>query len=63
MFADGVPLVDALAAVPGADSNSVFSEATKKIQNSVSMGTALTAAMGNTEVFPVVVMHMTHIGE
>lgn len=63
MFAAGVPLVDALAAVQGAAGNSVFAEATKKIQASVSTGTALTVAMDDTKVFPVMAMQMTRIGE
>ncbi len=63
MFAAGVPLVDALTAVQGASGNAVFAEATKKIQNSVSTGTALTVAMDDTKVFPVMAMQMTRIGE
>ena len=63
MFAAGVPLVDALTAVQGAAGNAVFAEATKKIQANVSTGTALTVAMEDTKVFPVMAMQMTRIGE
>ncbi len=63
MFAAGVPLVDALSAVGGASGNQVFADATKKIQSSVSTGTALTIAMEDTRVFPMMAMQMTRIGE
>ena len=63
MFAAGVPLVDALTAVGGASGNQVFLEATKRIQTSVSTGTALTAAMEDTNVFPNMALQMTRIGE
>ncbi|MCS6996129.1 MAG: type II secretion system F family protein [Casimicrobiaceae bacterium] len=63
MFSAGVPLVDSLQAVQGAAGNSVFADATKKIQASVSTGTALTVAMDETRVFPVLALQMTRIGE
>lgn len=63
MFAAGVPLVDALTAVQGAAGNAVFAEATRKIQANVTTGTALTVAMDETKVFPVMAMQMTRIGE
>ena len=63
MFAAGVPLVDALTAVGGAAGNQVFFEATKRIQTSVSTGTALTVAMEDTNVFPNMALQMTRIGE
>src|SRR5437016_3166450 len=52
MFAAGVPLVEALDSVGGAAGNYVYQEATKKIQQEVSTGTALTVAMQNVNVFP-----------
>jgi type IV pilus assembly protein PilC len=63
MFAAGVPLVDALSAVGGAAGNQVFADATKRIQTSVSTGTALTVAMEDTNVFPNMALQMTRIGE
>src|SRR6185436_13912480 len=45
MFAAGVPLVEALDSVGGAAGNSVYEMATQKIQQEVSTGTSLTAAM------------------
>jgi type IV pilus assembly protein PilC len=63
MFAAGVPLVEALDSVGGASGNHVYISATKQIQTEVSTGTSLTIAMQNTDVFPVMVIQMTSIGE
>jgi type IV pilus assembly protein PilC len=63
MFAAGVPLVEALESVGGASGNQVYVEATQKIKSEVSTGTALTAAMTNTELFPNMVLQMAAIGE
>jgi len=63
MFAAGVPLVESLNSVGGASGNSVFSDATTKIQQEVSSGTSLTAAMTQANVFPSMVLQMCAIGE
>ncbi|OYT92678.1 MAG: type II secretion system protein F [Burkholderiales bacterium PBB3] len=63
MFAAGVPLVEALDSVGGASGNAVFTDATLKIQQEVSTGTALTAAMTNANLFPSMVLQMCAIGE
>lgn len=63
MFAAGVPLVEALDSVGGAAGNSVYETATKKIQQEVSTGTALTVAMTNANLFPSMVLQMCSIGE
>jgi type IV pilus assembly protein PilC len=63
MFAAGVPLVEALDSVGGASGNSVYAIATQKIQQEVSTGTSLTAAMTNANVFPSMVLQMCAIGE
>lgn len=63
MFAAGVPLVEALDSVGGASGNSVYEAATVKIQQEVSTGTSLTAAMTNASVFPSMVLQMCAIGE
>ena len=63
MFAAGVPLVEALDSVGGASGNSVYARATEKIQQEVSTGTSLTAAMGNANLFPTMVLQMCAIGE
>jgi type IV pilus assembly protein PilC len=63
MFAAGVPLVEALDSVGGASGNWVYESATIKIQQEVSTGTALTAAMTNANLFPSMVLQMCAIGE
>jgi type IV pilus assembly protein PilC len=63
MFAAGVPLVESLDAVGGAAGNAVYAAGTKRIQTEVSTGTSLTNAMGNTGLFPTMVLQMTQIGE
>lgn len=63
MFAAGVPLVEALDSVGGASGNSVYKEATDRIQNEVSTGTSLNVAMSNANVFPAMVLQMCAIGE
>lgn len=63
MFAAGVPLVEALDSVGGASGNSVYQRATEKIQQEVSTGTSLTAAMTNANLFPTMVLQMCSIGE
>ena len=63
MFAAGVPLVEALDSVGGASGNSLYADATVKIQQEVSTGTSLTAAMGNANLCPTMVLQMCAIGE
>ncbi len=63
MFAAGVPLVEALDSVGGAAGNSVYTIATTKIQQEVSTGTSLTAAMTGVNIFPSMVLQMCAIGE
>lgn len=63
MFAAGVPLVEALNSVAGAAGNQVYYEATKNIQNEVSIGSSLVDAMMATSVFPPMVLQMVSIGE
>jgi type IV pilus assembly protein PilC len=63
LFAAGVPLVEALDSVGGTSGNAVYAQATEAIQRQVAAGTALTAAMTETGVFPNMVLQMTAIGE
>ena len=63
MFAAGVPLVEALDSVGGAAGNSMYAMATEKIQQEISTGTSLTAAMTNANIFPTMVLQMCAIGE
>lgn len=63
LFAAGVPLVEALESVGGAAGNSLYLEATRRIQKDVSSGSSLTAAMTQSRVFPSMVLQMGAIGE
>lgn len=63
MFAAGVPLVEALDSVGGASGNSLYADATVKIQQDVSTGTSLTDAMTSSRLFPTMVLQMCSIGE
>lgn len=62
-FAAGVPLVDALESVSGATGNAVYRDAVHNIKNEVSSGTQLQAAMRNQDIFPVMAVQLTAIGE
>jgi type IV pilus assembly protein PilC len=63
MFAAGVPLVEALDSVAGAAGNTVYADATEKVQQEVSTGTSLTTAMTGVNIFPSMVLQMSGIGE
>ena len=63
MFAAGVPLVEALDSVGGTAGNAVYAKATEQIQRDVAAGSALTASMNTTGVFPNMVLQMAAIGE
>ncbi|AXS82556.1 type II secretion system F family protein [Marinobacter sp. Arc7-DN-1] len=62
-FAAGVPLVDALNSVAGATGNAVYRDAIDRIKNDVSSGTQLQASMRQQDVFPVMAVQLTAIGE
>lgn len=62
-FAAGVPLVDALDSVAGATGNAVYRDAIQRIKNDVSSGTQLQASMRHQDVFPVMAVQLTAIGE
>jgi type IV pilus assembly protein PilC len=62
-FAAGVPLVDALDSVAGATGNAVYRDAIQRIKNDVSSGTQLQASMRQQDVFPVMAIQLTAIGE
>jgi len=62
-FAAGVPLVDALDSVSGATGNAVYRDAIQKIKNDVSSGTQLQASMRQVDVFPIMAVQLTAIGE
>lgn len=62
-FASGVPLVDALDSVAGASGNAVYRDAIMKIKDDVSSGTQLQASMRQADIFPVMAVQLTAIGE
>jgi len=62
-FAAGVPLVDALDSVAGATGNAVYRDAIDRIKNEVSSGTQLQASMREQDIFPVMAVQLTAIGE
>lgn len=62
-FASGVPLVDALDSVAGATGNAVYRDAIRKIREDVSSGTQLQVSMKQANVFPVLAVQLTAIGE
>lgn len=62
-FAAGVPLVDALDSVSGATGNAVYRDAIQQIKADVSSGTQLQAAMRQQDIFPVMAVQLTAIGE
>ena len=62
-FAAGVPLVDALDSVAGATGNAVYRDAIMNIKNDVSSGTQLQASMRQQDIFPVMAVQLTAIGE
>ncbi len=63
MFAAGVPLIESLDSVAGASGNRVYYQGVMAIKNEVSTGMQLQAAMGNTGLFPNMVVQMVAIGE
>ncbi len=62
-FAAGVPLVDALESVANATGNAVYRDGINKIKDEVASGTQLQAAMRNADIFPVMAVQLTAIGE
>ena len=62
-FAAGVPLVDALDSVAGATGNAVYRDAIQRVKADVSSGTQLQASMRHQDVFPVMAVQLTAIGE
>jgi len=62
-FAAGVPLVDALESVANATGNAVYRDGINRIRDEVSSGTQLQAAMRSADIFPVMAVQLTAIGE
>ena len=62
-FAAGVPLVEALGSVAGAAGNAVYREAILQVQADVTTGITMHTALKNTNMFPVMLLQLTSIGE
>ncbi len=62
-FKAGVPLVEALETVAGATGNIIYDEAVQRVKEDVSVGHQLNLAMKQQNLFPVMVVQMTAIGE
>lgn len=62
-FKAGVPLVEALDTVAGATGNIIYDEAVQKVREDVSVGHQLNLAMRQRNLFPIMVIQMTAIGE
>ena len=62
-FKAGVPLVEALDIVGGATGSTTYEKATKRIRDDVAVGYQLNVAMRQVDLFPVMVVSMTAIGE
>ncbi|MEZ0154637.1 MAG: type II secretion system F family protein [Candidatus Reddybacter sp.] len=62
-FAAGVPLVEALGSVAGASGNAVYRDAILQVQADVTTGLTMHTAMKSTEIFPVMLLQLTSIGE
>ena len=63
MFAAGVPLVEAMESVAGAAGNAVYAEGIMSMRDNVATGQQLQLAMGQTGLFPNMVVQMVAIGE
>jgi type IV pilus assembly protein PilC len=63
MFAAGVPLVEAMDSVAGATGNIIYEEAVYQMRDQVATGQQLQLAMGQTGLFPNMVVQMVAIGE
>ena len=63
MFAAGVPLVEAMDSVAGATGNIIYEDATYQMRDQVATGQQLQLAMGQTGLFPNMVVQMVAIGE
>ncbi|MBV1928366.1 MAG: type II secretion system F family protein [Gammaproteobacteria bacterium] len=62
-FAAGVPLVEALGSVAGASGNAVYRDAILQVQADVTTGLTIHTALKATDLFPVMLLQLTSIGE
>ena len=62
-FAAGVPLVEALGSVAGASGNAVYRDAILQVQADVTTGLTIHTALRAADLFPVMLLQLTSIGE
>ncbi len=62
-FAAGVPLVDALESVVGAAGSIPYAKAIRQIKDDVTTGSTLYSSIGQTGMFPLMLLQMVSIGE
>ena len=62
-FAAGVPLVEALGSVAGASGNAVYRDAILQVQADVTTGLTIHTALKAADLFPVMLLQLTSIGE
>lgn len=62
-FAAGLPLVEALGSVAGAAGNAVYRDAIFKVRDDVTTGLTMHTALKSTDMFPVMLLQLTSIGE
>lgn len=62
-FAAGVPLVEALGSVAGASGNAVYRDAILQVQADVTTGLTIHTALKAADIFPVMLLQLTSIGE
>ena len=63
LFGAGVPLISCLEMVGGTMGNSIVSATIDRVIDSIKSGTALSAAMAETQFFTPMVIQMTAVGE
>ena len=62
-FAAGVPLVEALESVAGAAGNAIYRDAILRVRDDVTTGLTMHRALKSTDIFPVMLLQLTSIGE
>ena len=63
LIGQGIPLVQAMNTAIKTESNRVFKKNIEKIQEKVESGQSIAAAMGTTNLFPKMMIHMVSVGE
>lgn len=63
LLASGIPMIEALDIVSGTMTNALYRDALKEAKEEVAKGVPLSEPLGNSDLFPPMVTHMTRIGE